>query len=241
MAALLLVACLTIVTAHAGAVNFRGVTVGRADVRLGPMRRSKLRKEVKRVWRSKRFELTEEELAQLAGNVTSQQSRTKAVLAAPRRMRGQRITQGKDRNPRSDLRLYITGGDQRGRRLAAPDVYIRPMMARVREALFSMLHDLSGIGSMTTCLDLFSGSGCVGLEMLSRGCGQVASVDLSAECVRVMELNARACGYEGRHTAICARAEDVLLDPSRYGVPLPVDMITLTPPYEEVPPHSPSA
>lgn len=197
------------------------------------MRPREARKAVKREWRSKRFEESELALAQISSN-RSATSRAGETLRAPRRMRGVDLTQGVDRRTRSDLKLYITGGEQKGRKLRTPAVYIRPMMAQVREAMFSMLGDLVELGPSASALDLFSGSGCVGLETLSRGCERVASVDLSADCVDVMRANARMCGYEERHVAVCARAEAVLAEPTKYGLSPPFDLITLTPPYEEV-------
>ena len=61
--------------------------------------------------------------------------------------------------------MRITGGRLRGRIVACPPGVIRPAMDRMRESMFSILGDLSGL----TFLDLFSGSGVVALEALSRG------------------------------------------------------------------------
>jgi len=200
------------------------------------MRPSGERKFVKKLWKSRRGSLDELELAALSGSTNrTRTSRVDEVLRAPRRIRGAESRQGVDANPREDLRLTISGGEQKGRKLRTPDAYIRPMMAQVRQAMFSMLGELTELGPSTSMLDLFSGSGCVGLEALSRGCQTVASVDFSAKCADVMRYNARACGYEDRHTTVCAKAEDVLADPARFKLRYPFDLITLTPPYEEVP------
>ncbi|KAJ1640456.1 hypothetical protein T492DRAFT_479663 [Pavlovales sp. CCMP2436] len=197
-----------------------------------PMRPSGEFREVKKLWRSRRSTSDDLALASLANGTRA--SRVNEVLRAPRRMRGEAVTQGVDKNMRSDLRLTISGGEQKGRRLQVPDVYIRPMMAQVRQAMFSMLGELVELGPSTRALDLFSGSGCVGLETLSRGCEYVASVDMSHKCADVMRINAKNCGYEDRHQVVVAKAEHVLADPAKFNVKFPFDLITLTPPYEEV-------
>lgn len=213
----------------------RAASVVRGASRMGPMRPSGERKFVKKLWKTRRSSLDELELAQLSTRTNrTRSSRVGEVLRAPRRMRGVDAKQGVDANPRADLRLTISGGEQKGRKLRTPDAYIRPMMAQVRQAMFSMLGELTELGPSTSVLDLYSGSGCVGLEALSRGCETVASVDFSAKCADVMRHNARACGYESRHQVVCAKAEDVLADPGRFNLRFPFDLITLTPPYEEV-------
>lgn len=70
--------------------------------------------------------------------------------------------------------MRITAGMFRGRKLAVPDLPgLRPTPAKVRQALFNMLGDIEG----WSMLDLFSGSGVMALEALSRGAAQVVSVE----------------------------------------------------------------
>jgi 16S rRNA (guanine966-N2)-methyltransferase len=69
--------------------------------------------------------------------------------------------------------LQITGGEFKGRRLYAPKTGVRPTTGRVREALFSMLCDVSGL----RVLDLFCGTGALGIEALSRGASEAVFVD----------------------------------------------------------------
>jgi len=69
--------------------------------------------------------------------------------------------------------MRITGGRYRGRRIACPPGIIRPAMDRMRESLFSILGNLEGI----SFLDLFSGSGLVGIEAASRGADPVHLVE----------------------------------------------------------------
>ena len=89
--------------------------------------------------------------------------------------------------------MRITGGSARGRRLAAPgsgrDV-IRPTCDRVREALFNLLGPRPA-GSRV--LDLFAGTGALGIEALSRGAVFALFVDRSLTAGRLIETNLRAC------------------------------------------------
>lgn len=87
--------------------------------------------------------------------------------------------QGKELPVRELQRLVVSGGDHRGRRLVTPGVYMRPMMSRVREALFSMVYPTGVLRESAATLDLFSGSGVVGIEALSRGIGRATFVDFS--------------------------------------------------------------
>uniref|UniRef100_A0A7S3ACC5 Uncharacterized protein n=2 Tax=Rhodosorus marinus TaxID=101924 RepID=A0A7S3ACC5_9RHOD len=129
--------------------------------------------------------------------------------------------------------LRITGGSAKGRKLTSPDVYMRPMMGKVREAVYSMLYQFDALeGGMA--VDMFCGSGSVGLEALSRGLDQAVFVDLSPVCTETCEKNVVHCGFEGRGRAINCTAEQMLLHPERYGVEGHAKLITLTPPYEEV-------
>ena len=69
--------------------------------------------------------------------------------------------------------MRITGGIYRGRRIVCPPGIIRPAMDMMRESLFSILGPLEGM----SFLDLFSGSGCVGIEAASRGASLVHLVE----------------------------------------------------------------
>jgi 16S rRNA (guanine(966)-N(2))-methyltransferase RsmD len=132
-------------------------------------------------------------------------------------------------------RLRIIAGTAKGKKIDSPDVYLRPMMAKVREALFSTLGHLGLFETGNArVLDMFCGSGSVGLEALSRGAGYTTFVDLSNDCVSTAMSNAVSCGFDGRVSAVCARAEDVLTDPARFNLIEPFGLISITPPYEEV-------
>ena len=142
--------------------------------------------------------------------------------------------QGKAAQVRELQRLLITGGTARGRKLVTPGVYMRPMMSRVREALFSLLYPTGVLRDSARHLDLFAGSGVVGLESLSRGIGDATFVDFSKVCCDAIRSNAETIGVGDRARVVEARVDTFLADPSRYGVTEPFDLIAITPPYEEV-------
>ena len=86
--------------------------------------------------------------------------------------------------------VRITGGEFRGRGLAVPPG-ARPTEGRVREALFSIWSDrLAG----ARVLDLFAGSGVVGLEALGRGALSALAVDQGLQAVKTLEANAGKLG-----------------------------------------------
>ena len=120
--------------------------------------------------------------------------------------------------------MRIIGGAHRGRRLAAPEGRdTRPMLDRVREALFSTL---TPWWKDAVILDLFAGSGSLGLEALSRG----------ARCVRFVERNPRAAACLARNVeelGIGERVQLVRADAlarASWGEERP-DVVFLDPPY----------
>jgi len=89
--------------------------------------------------------------------------------------------------------LRVVAGVFKGRRLAAPrGTRTRPTADRVREALFSMLGDVGG----ARVLDLYAGSGALGIEALSRGAGSAVFVERDAKAVAAIERNLAAVGVE---------------------------------------------
>jgi 16S rRNA (guanine(966)-N(2))-methyltransferase RsmD len=81
--------------------------------------------------------------------------------------------------------MRITGGIYRGRIIQCPPGVIRPAMDRMRESLFSILGNLEGC----SFLDLFSGSGCVGIEAASRGAEPVHLVEMDRGKKQVIAKN----------------------------------------------------
>ncbi len=88
--------------------------------------------------------------------------------------------------------VRIIGGEHRGRKLNFPDIPgLRPTGDRIRETLFNWLQPaLPG----AACLDLFAGSGALGLEAASRGAGQVVMLDRSSVVVEQLRQNISLLG-----------------------------------------------
>jgi 16S rRNA (guanine966-N2)-methyltransferase len=117
----------------------------------------------------------------------------------------------------------IVAGKFRGRVLGAPKGdATRPTQDRTKEALFSILGgDLTGLSA----IDLYAGTGNLGLEALSRGAAPVTLVESSALALRAIEANIAALGV----------SEDVIVFPYAVEVALsrvrPADLIFMDPPY----------
>ena len=133
--------------------------------------------------------------------------------------------------------LKIAGGSAKGRRLDSPNVYLRPMMGKVREAIYSTftafgLYDVDN----TRHLDVFAGSGSVGLESLSRGAAHCTFVDLSDDCCSAIERNVKWCQFEGQAQIVNADALTAFREPASVGIHADstFQIVTLCPPYEEV-------
>jgi 16S rRNA (guanine966-N2)-methyltransferase len=91
--------------------------------------------------------------------------------------------------------VRVVAGEYGGRRLEAPPGRgTRPTADRVREALFSILGDISG----ARVLDLFAGSGALGIEALSRGAASADFLERDARAARTIRRNLDALGAEGR-------------------------------------------
>jgi len=92
--------------------------------------------------------------------------------------------------------MRIIGGTSRGRQLAGPtSPGVRPTAGQVKEALFNILSDRIRDARF---LDLFAGTGPIGIEALSRGAKHATFVESSQAVCRVLRHNIRACGYEHR-------------------------------------------
>ena len=100
--------------------------------------------------------------------------------------------------------MKLAGGEWRGRALRVPaGDAVRPTQDRVREALFSMLQ---GALEGATFLDLFAGSGAVGLEALSRGAARATFVECAPRHLACLKANCATCGAEARCTIVRADA-----------------------------------
>lgn len=126
--------------------------------------------------------------------------------------------------------MRIIGGNFRGQKLKAPEGdRVRPTSDRVREAIFNILqhgdHPLDG----ARVLDLFAGSGALGLEALSRGAVQVVFVDDHAVSRAAIRDNVEALGVTGQTKVF--RRDATHLGEMPVGAQGPFDLIFLDPPY----------
>ncbi|MBE6693853.1 MAG: 16S rRNA (guanine(966)-N(2))-methyltransferase RsmD [Ruminococcaceae bacterium] len=122
--------------------------------------------------------------------------------------------------------MRIITGKARGIKLVTPEGEMtRPTAERTKEAIFSMIQfDIEG----RRVLDLFAGSGQLGLEALSRGAAEAVMVDQSKEAVRVIKQNVEKTKLTEGATVICAEFAEFLR--GRRGAK-PFDIIFLDPPY----------
>lgn len=105
------------------------------------------------------------------------------------------------------MSLRIVAGRHRGRKLVTPEgIAIRPTAERAREALFSILDHGQPPLVGSRFLDLFAGSGAIGLEAISRGAESALLVDQAAAAAEAISANIRALGEERRATFLRADA-----------------------------------
>jgi 16S rRNA (guanine966-N2)-methyltransferase len=125
--------------------------------------------------------------------------------------------------------MRIVAGLAKGRRLAAPADATRPTSDRAREALFNSLAallDLDGI----RVLDMFAGTGAVGLEALSRGAAEVVFVESDRAALDVLRRNVDAVGLPG--ATVVRRPVAAFLDGAPgAGADARFDFVFADPPY----------
>lgn len=122
--------------------------------------------------------------------------------------------------------MRIIAGEYRGRKLAGPVAPgVRPTSDRLRETLFNLV-DVETPGRRV--LDVFAGTGAVGLEALSRGAAHVTFVERDARAAGVIARNAATCGATDRCIIVRSDATKLAqrLDPERF------DLVFLDPPYD---------
>ncbi len=122
--------------------------------------------------------------------------------------------------------MRIIAGEWRGRKIKAPaGDTTRPTADRTRETLFSMLNSRLGGFEELSVMDLFAGSGALGLEALSRGAARCVFVEQDRDAVNALQGNIAALGAKGADV----KAQSVLF----LGVaPKPHDLIMMDPPYD---------
>ena len=122
--------------------------------------------------------------------------------------------------------MRIIAGEWRGRKLVAPAGELtRPTADRTRETLFNMLASRLGTFEGLSVLDLFAGSGALGLEALSRGAASCLFVEQESPAVKAIRANIDALDARTRTTV--QQASVMALGPAKQ----PHDLILLDPPY----------
>jgi 16S rRNA (guanine966-N2)-methyltransferase len=119
--------------------------------------------------------------------------------------------------------MRVIAGTAKGRRLKTPVTGTRPMTDRIKESLFSALGDLTGL----TVLDLYAGSGSLGLEAISRGARSVTFVENSRDAIVKLDENIAATGFESQSEVLWADVTHTLGNHAEDRV----DIIFLDPPY----------
>ncbi|PTW90556.1 16S rRNA (guanine966-N2)-methyltransferase [Microbacteriaceae bacterium MWH-Ta3] len=128
----------------------------------------------------------------------------------------------------------IVAGDAGGLSIAVPDSGTRPTSDRVREAIFSTLDSMFDFDDARV-VDLFAGSGALGLEALSRGASDVTLVDKSPAAVGLCAANGRivaaACEATGRSVSVHSlpQSVDAFL---AHAAQREFDLVFLDPPYD---------
>jgi 16S rRNA (guanine(966)-N(2))-methyltransferase RsmD len=125
--------------------------------------------------------------------------------------------------------MRVIAGSHRGRRLTGPrGISLRPTSDKVREALFSIL------GSrIPGCrfLDLYAGTGAVGIEALSRGASLVTFVESDPKAVQIMRKNLTACGMLEQADVCLRSTESFFRDRRSWNGPY--DVVFGDPPYAD--------
>jgi 16S rRNA (guanine966-N2)-methyltransferase len=122
--------------------------------------------------------------------------------------------------------MRVVAGTAKGRRLVTPGGRAtRPTSDRVRESIFNALHSLGAIEDAAV-LDLFAGSGALGIEALSRGAAHCTFVEPAPAAVAAIRQNLAGAGLAERATIEVRTAEAFLA-----ARPAPVDVALCDPPY----------
>lgn len=119
--------------------------------------------------------------------------------------------------------MRVIAGTAKGRRLKSPVTGTRPMTDRMKEALFSALEDVGGV----MVLDLYAGSGALGLEALSRGAARAVFVESSRDAIVKLEENIEATGFDESTEVVWSDVRPTLDRTADERV----DLIFLDPPY----------
>jgi 16S rRNA (guanine966-N2)-methyltransferase len=164
--------------------------------------------------------------ALLAASASQSYARTRnGTQGGARQPRGRHHAQPSHPAPRiMQAHMRVISGTYRGRELVAPKgLQTRPTSDRVREALFSILGDVTGL----RVLDLFAGSGALAIEALSRGAASATLVDSAQPAVAAIRRNLGALGIEAE--VVARPASRFLLSARTHA--RQYDLVFIDPPY----------
>lgn len=121
--------------------------------------------------------------------------------------------------------MRVIGGELRGKKLIAPkDETVRPTTDRVKESMFNLIYDY--IDEDTLVYDLFSGTGGLGIEALSRGAAKVFFCDKSRESYNITKQNIKECRLDDRSRLFFGNYKKALAEFDQKA-----DLVFLDPPY----------
>ena len=125
--------------------------------------------------------------------------------------------------------MRIISGTSRGRRLVAQrGRAIRPTSDRIKESIFNILgNEVQG----KLIVDLFAGTGSLGIEALSRGAKKVLFVEIERQALRIIQKNLSACGMQ-RHAEVVPRDVNRAIG-MLHGRGESFDLILMDPPYRQ--------
>ncbi len=127
--------------------------------------------------------------------------------------------------------MRVIGGEKKGRKLSTfKGSSIRPTADMVREAVFNVLEPYSPFGSV---LDLYAGSGGVGIEALSRGTAKAVFVERDPKAVAVINKNIESCGFTDSATVMKRDVMEAIKVLGKAGATF--DLVFMDPPYSTRP------
>ncbi|CRG95214.1 N6-adenine-specific methylase, putative [Plasmodium gallinaceum] len=132
--------------------------------------------------------------------------------------------------------LSIHEGKLKNKKIYSPDTYTRPVMSKVKESIFNVLTHLGIFNCYNiNVIDVFSGSGNLGIECISRNARNVTFVDLSINSCRTIYENLKLCNLSHLGNRIIrSDAIELLKNPFKFDLQDKFHLAFFTPPYEQI-------
>lgn len=126
--------------------------------------------------------------------------------------------------------MRVIAGSAKGRSLIGPKSHsIRPALDKVKGAVFNILFDVSDLN----VLDVFAGTGSIGIEALSRGAKHAVFLDAAPEALGIVKKNLEICRFEDQATILRAKLPDDLRTVAKRCGIENFDLIFVDPPYDK--------